>query len=87
MQSIYGAMTDKSTFLENLVSNVSQPNSSSLQTPKDSSLPTKITHSSESITNEVSSVASICNIILGRSLKALNNTEGKSFLSYSLLYK
>ena len=77
----------KYTFLEKLVSSVSQPNSSSLQTSKDSSLPTKITHISASVTNEVSSVTRICNTIPGRSLKPLNHTESKSLLPYSLLYK
>ena len=93
LQSIYGAVTYRSTFLDNLVSSVSQPNSSSLQTPKHSSVSTIITHSSASITNEirstnssVSSVASTGNTIPGRSLKVLNNTEGKSFLSYLLHY-
>ena len=36
LQSIYGDGTDRSTFLDNVVSSVSQPNSTSLQTPNDS---------------------------------------------------
>ena len=91
MQSIYGAGTGRSTFLDNLVSSVSQPNSSSLQTPKGSSVSKIITHSSASITNKIkstnSAVPSVTDIgktIPGRSLKVLDITECMSFLSYTL---
>ena len=91
LQSICGAGTDRSTFLDNQISCVNQQISASLQPPTDSSISTKAIHSTGSMTNEVrstyyavSSAASIYNTTSGESFDLLNNYEGMAFLLHSL---